>query len=416
VKNHLYLALLLSLACSHAPKKDYKWVSLSENGFTQNSVKVLAEDTKFESNEGFDQLKVTKQKLTDADTGAMMTLKKEQIQKIIFIGDTGCRLKESQYGGVYQNCRDPKDWAYPEVMKKIAQEKPDLIVHVGDYHYRENCSEGKPCRQMTDVIGYGWRAWEADFFAPSQAGFNVAPWIFLRGNHEECKRAYRGYQLLTEQTWDHGCPKEERTEYIDLGDLLIVQMDTSHIPDKPDFVEEDAFWEQQFKDIESHLQGTKAKSIWLVSHKPVFAVTDDRRSDNLVAINVHLQKAFAKTGLNKKINLMIAGHIHNTQYIVTKDFPLQLVVGNSGTALDEVKAFADPAKLVHTTFNGVEIQQFSTNSSVPKRFGYAVVSRTPEHRDWQVEFHDLDGASTLTLPLTKPEPAPAPKAKGKKRR
>ncbi|WP_413287521.1 metallophosphoesterase family protein [Bdellovibrio sp. HCB337] len=390
---------LLTLACAQGPKKQYNWISLSEKGFTKNSLTINKETKEFQSDKGFENLDLKKQ--IQADKNA------DTIKKIVLIGDTGCRLKESKYGDSYQNCKDPKDWAYASVMQKISMENPDLIIHVGDYHYREHCSEGKPCRKYTDMIGYGWRSWEADFFEPSQEGFKVAPWIFVRGNHEDCKRAFEGYKLLSEQTWTEPCVKAEKTEYITLGNLLIVQLDTASLNDKPESPETMVFWEQQFKDIEEKLKTNPAKQVWLVTHKPVTGLVDDG-SGKLQTTNNNLQKAFAKTGLGKKVEFMIGGHVHTTQFARAEGFPKQLVVGNAGSALDDAKAMQNRDAILKTKIDDLKFTDFFTDTKSEHSFGYAVMTKMDD-LSWQLEFKDLEGKTTFTsldskLPGMKVEP------------
>lgn len=45
-------------------------------------------------------------------------------------------------------------------------------------------------------MGYGWDSWKADFFDPAAPLLAAAPWVFLRGNHEECMRAGQGWFRL----------------------------------------------------------------------------------------------------------------------------------------------------------------------------------------------------------------------------
>lgn len=393
MKKILLLApLLLIIACTQAPIKEYHWTSLSEQGLTQNSVRVLKESKEFKTDHGYENLEIKKQALPRSE---------KRFEKIVLLGDSGCRLKEGPYGRAYQNCKDPQEWPYSNLIEKVAAENPDLIIHVGDYHYREHCSEGKECRQMTDTIGYGWNSWQADFFLPSKPALNNTPWIFVRGNHEDCKRAFEGYKLISEQKWDQSCIEQEKTEYIQLGDILIVQLDSSSSSDDPKKTEQVVYWERQFKEIEKNIEGTKAKHIWLFTHKPIAGLVD--AGDNKVAMtNIHLQKAFAKTKLNKKIELMVAGHIHNTQYLLAKDFPLQLVVGNSGSALDPIEAFKTPEKILKTKFDGVVIKKFSTTATSDRDFGYAVLFKQPGSNQWMIGFHNLNGERTLTLPAGAP--------------
>src|SRR5215207_4925072 len=66
------------------------------------------------------------------------------VRRIAVIGDTGCRVND--WEKKYQACNDPESWPFAQVAETIAEWDPDLIVHVGDYLYRES-----PC--PADMIG-----------------------------------------------------------------------------------------------------------------------------------------------------------------------------------------------------------------------------------------------------------------------
>ncbi|HEY8876222.1 MAG TPA: metallophosphoesterase, partial [Roseateles sp.] len=113
-----------------------------------------------------------------------------EVRRIVVIGDTGCRLKASDRD--FQGCNDASDWPFPRVLALALRLKPDLVVHVGDYHYRES-----PCPAGMAICagspwGYGDDTWQADFFQPAKALLAAAPWVFVRGNHEACARAGQG--------------------------------------------------------------------------------------------------------------------------------------------------------------------------------------------------------------------------------
>src|SRR5262249_37597941 len=55
-------------------------------------------------------------------------------ERILVIGDTGCRLK----GSLVQPCNDMQQWPFPALAQQAAKLNPDLVIHVGDYLYREN--------------------------------------------------------------------------------------------------------------------------------------------------------------------------------------------------------------------------------------------------------------------------------------
>ncbi|MDG1472277.1 MAG: metallophosphoesterase [Ascidiaceihabitans sp.] len=148
-------------------------------------------------------------------------------QKVAVVGDTGCRVK----GGDVQDCDGAKaakatpqatdtsgdltlvrpPWDYVGLANATAAQSPDLLIHVGDMHYREYGYCGTKCDQRT--VGYSWISWQADYFAPSKNLFAAAPMIPVRGNHEDCSRAWNGWFYLLDPNpieltgdWPTTCP------------------------------------------------------------------------------------------------------------------------------------------------------------------------------------------------------------------
>ena len=74
-----------------------------------------------------------------------------------------------------------------------AAKHPDLVIHVGDYYYRETpCPTGdQGCAGSPH--GDRWASWDADLFTPVAPLLTAAPWIFVRGNHEQCGRGADGW-------------------------------------------------------------------------------------------------------------------------------------------------------------------------------------------------------------------------------
>ena len=78
-------------------------------------------------------------------SGQALPLPQAQPRRILVLGDTGCRIKQSD--NIYQDCSNPAAWPFRALAMAAAQEHPDLVVHVGDYHYRESaCPAGAGCR------------------------------------------------------------------------------------------------------------------------------------------------------------------------------------------------------------------------------------------------------------------------------
>ena len=122
----------------------------------------------------------------------MLHAPKPKPERILVLGDTGCRIK----GKTVQACNDPAQWPFPQVAAQAAKLKPDLVIHVGDYLYREFGLSEDDARCAGSPSGDNWTTWAADFFTPGKALLEAAPWVIARGNHEECARAGAGFLRL----------------------------------------------------------------------------------------------------------------------------------------------------------------------------------------------------------------------------
>jgi hypothetical protein len=124
-------------------------------------------------------------------------------QKIVVLGDTGCRL---QANNGFQACNDPAQYPWATIAALAAAQHPDLVIHVGDYEYRETeCPAGMSSASGCggSPWGYGWDSWEADFFAPGAPLLAAAPWVMVRGNHEMCNRSGQGwFRFLDTNAYD----------------------------------------------------------------------------------------------------------------------------------------------------------------------------------------------------------------------
>lgn len=92
--------------------------------------------------------------------GQQLPLPGQTVNTVAGIGDTGCRLKNGKDkagaaagaershtdhdddSGKFQDCDKPKQWPFAQLAQSVAQAKPDLVVHVGDYIYREAAWRG----------------------------------------------------------------------------------------------------------------------------------------------------------------------------------------------------------------------------------------------------------------------------------
>merc|ERR1712190_680852 len=87
------------------------------------------------------------------------------------------------------------NWGMYQAFKTAAAGNPHLVVHVGDFLYRQGpCAANTGCAAINEDRLYGdtWRGWATDVFIPAKPLFEVAPWVVVRGDHESCPRAGYG--------------------------------------------------------------------------------------------------------------------------------------------------------------------------------------------------------------------------------
>lgn len=254
----------------------------------------------------------------------------QRLDRILVVGDTGCRVEPNWA----QACDDPTKWVFAEVAATAAAEKPDLIIHVGDYIYRE-----KPCPTLIQPAcagtpsGDNWPTWAADFFTPATPLLAAAPMIVVRGNHETCSRAGVGYSRhLSPDAFDPDmpCPQKDPTYTVTIAGQSFAVLDTSFPPDSRVDPAMAAILRQELAAI---AQAAAAAPTMLLTHKPAWGVM--RGPHNRVYGSSQTYAAAAGDSLPEALQVVLSGHIHLFESLTfTNGGPGQLVIGNSGTILD----------------------------------------------------------------------------------
>jgi len=262
------------------------------------------------------------------------------LSSIAVIGDTGCRLKadkpapadmDHEEDGKFQDCDKVSKWPFSTLAASVAKRKPQVLLHVGDYIYRESpCPKGdKGCKGSP--YGDNWDTWKADFFKPAAPLLAAAPWIATRGNHEICSRAGAGYMLFLDPALaQNGMPPaciDLIPQYaVTVGSQQIFVLDSSNAADTcPASGCASDPYAQQFTTMQP------TPGAWLASHRPVWGFKNKGAS-----LNATLQDALAKWGgkLPPNFALALAGHIHIWETLSFKDERSpQFVLGNGGTSL-----------------------------------------------------------------------------------
>ena len=315
------------------------------------------------------------------------------VRRIVVIGDTGCRLKASS--DAWQACNDGAQWPFARVAKAAAAARPDLVLHVGDYLYRENaCPEGNAgC--AGSPWGYGEAAWQADFLQPAAPLLAAAPWVMVRGNHEACNRAGQGWWRLLD-------PHPLRTEAdcsdptqdvagdhtdpypVNLGGgARLIVGDFAAIGEKPLTGAMLARYRADASTIRA-LAGVHTVN-FLTTHYPFYALT--RGKDGLQSGYASLTDAFgAVLPVMPHVTAMLAGHAHLLQYVARTGAPTQIVTGFSGTQEEAPEAPGDMASL-HDLPGGQTISDIVSRFG---QFGYGLLERHGMRR-WRFTAYDLDG-------------------------
>ena len=330
--------------------------------------------------------------------------------KTLLVGDTGLRVKTKNDGtclhpgpkklygikqckpediipfnaslvsGHFQNF---SDWPLKSQMEAASLEKPDLVVHVGDYFYRQGpCPRNKPCTAINNdsfpllpgAWGDNWKGWFADFFAPSISLLSQAPWIVLRGNHERCDRGGAGYFLFLDPKrypdvrGGYFCSDYTEPYVVPFANEQFLIMDTAMVDDvdvddvcpresyqrkifpsnrledpdqdtnRKEILEQVDLYRQQFDKIEN----MKLPNVtnFLLSHHPIFGIKCNK--GRYESTEWTLQQALPTSTLDG-ISATIHGHVHWFQGLDIAGLPKHFIVGNGGTLLRDYSGGEDGA-------------------------------------------------------------------------
>jgi Calcineurin-like phosphoesterase len=300
-------------------------------------------------------------------------------KRVLVLADTGCRMSgdRSKDGSNQQNCHDPAAFPLKFLAAFEATMHPDLIIHVGDYFYRDtDClthgAETFPgCNTPTspdyEIWGDTFDSWNADFILPAQPLLAAAPWVMVRGNHESCGRGARGwYALLDPHPFSVAnvtCPANagatpvpegadtpvhstdfQPTYTVTAGPVTFIVLDSSFAPD-PSI---DANMARNYDiDLSAAVRflGPDAAAVF-TTHKPSFglgsySITNfgNLTEQSMVSGRSGYTNTVFKDGVPASIGLFLSGHIHQFEYIVFAQsaarYAPQLIVGNGGSLLDD---------------------------------------------------------------------------------
>jgi hypothetical protein len=342
--------------------------------------------------------------------GHDLPLPKANPQKIVIIGDTGCRLKT---GNPWQACSDTTQWPFQKIADAAAAMHPDLVLHVGDYHYRENACPPDQTGCQGSPWSYGFDAWEADLFRPAESLMEAAPWIMVRGNHEECLRAGQGwFRFLDTRPYaeDHSCnspANDDLANYNDPyavpvgGDTQVIVFDTSkagatplnplNATDAPIFNR----YQAELKQAGDLASNPNVFSIF-ANHHPLLAYTPvagGNPTGGISSLLSVMSTTYPNTYFPPNIGLAMHGHVHDFQAVdYSTNNPPAFVAGMGGDNLDPV--LPDPFPLSVSPAAGV-VPDMVAHDNV---FGFMTMERTGS--TWVYKAYRLDGSVMTSCTLS----------------
>jgi hypothetical protein len=355
-------------------------------------------------------------------------------KRFLLLADTGCRLNGAlaSNGSNQQNCSSPTAFPLAYLASYEATFRPDLIVHVGDWFYRDtNCLtngvETFPgCNTPTSPNYEPWGdifdSWNADVFYPMKPLLEAAPFIMVRGNHESCGRGARGwYALLDPRPYSFSnvaCAKTavypaptnntpiyngdfEPTYVVPANNINFLVHDSSYANDSAVDTGMAQNYDLDLTNLLASL-GSGSMNIF-TTHKPSFGLvygsdgsgtrpvdnSGDFTEQSVFGGGTYANSAFV-FGVPPSVGLFLSGHIHQAQFVDFKDYTQyapQLIVGVGGSLLDpdmntglvpggntDVPNFDQrPAKFVVNTFSGANVTALAAKTASHDEFGFAVL-------------------------------------------
>ena len=276
--------------------------------------------------------------------------------RIAVLGDTGCRL--THYFD--QGCNARRTWPFAAIADATVEKKPELILHLGDYYYRE-----APCkRSATDCVPgpYGDReeSWRAEFLEPARQLLAAAPWVFVRGNHEDCERGGYGWTYYFGDI-PQACEIVHVPTHIRLAGFDLLNIDSAHTDDAHATQEINDKWAAVARKLR---ESPPTRPVIMVTHEPAYAICA-KPCDAGDTANVGGLRAIADAiRASGQRTILMSGHIHTFHAFDAVPVTLggnrgvtQVIVGNGGADLAKFAPPPDPSQQMSAMFEDIRLEK-----------------------------------------------------------
>lgn len=341
--------------------------------------------------------------------GRTLPLPKANPQKIAIIADTGCRMQKSS--NAFQSCSDPAIWPFSTTAQTVAAMKPDLVIHIGDYHYRENACPDGVTGCAGSPWGYGWDVWNADLFTPAAPLMAAAPWVVVRGNHESCNRGGQGwFRFMDTQPFnvERSCDDSSNDGFADysypyavmLGsDTQFIIFDSSKagaaaLPNtSPQF----GIYQQQFQRVATLAAKPNVMSIF-ANHHPILGyapISGSAPAPGNQALQSVMNNLNSTAYYPPGVQIAMHGHVHDFQAInFSTGQPATIVSGNGGDNLDV--NLPDPFPANTPPAPGATVSSISHTSA----FGFMTMERPAVGTGWVYKAYTTVGKLLATCTVS----------------
>jgi hypothetical protein len=339
--------------------------------------------------------------------GKTLPLPKANVWRVAIIGDTGCRVS---IGNVYQDCTPGVQnaiWPFAKISAAAAAMQPDLVLHVGDYQYRDNpCPAGNTACAGTPW-GYGTDTWMADLFTPAAPLLAAAPWVMVRGNHETCNRAGQGwYRYLDPNPYDatgvRTCndPANDATPTggnyndpwaVSFGDTQFISFDSAN-------VQKTAYNPTNFQPYTNELAEAAALAtpsllnIWAVHHPVLGYSAANPPTVGAAGLQSVMNAAYPGNYYPANIGMAMHGHVHDFQaFDFSSNHPATFVAGNGGDNLDSALPAAGTG---FNPNNDLPAPNTVVNAfAFSQEFGFLIMDRVGQvgDKNWKFTSYRTDG-------------------------
>jgi Calcineurin-like phosphoesterase len=263
---------------------------------------------------------------------------------VAVLGDTGCRITSF----FDQGCGDPAKWPFAQIADQVARTSPALILHLGDYYYREAPCKGSNENCVRSPYGDRPETWRAEFFGPARNLLAKAPWVFARGNHEDCMRGGYGWTYYFGES-RKACEVVYDQSIVRLAGLTLVNVDSAHADDKYAVGPVNQKWQSIAESMVSKVAGTTGPII-LMTHVPPYAVCATPCDKGSVANVGGLRAIDAALRSTGRRTIVMAGHLHTFETLDAAGGLSQVIVGNGGADLDKFPVGVSPPPVTGFSF------------------------------------------------------------------